>query len=657
MKIGVNLLDLHPGHIGGMEQYVRNLIQYCSIKESVILYLFLSDENFNTFLECPGKIIKILIGLKNREFELHSNIFNLNLDIWFCPLLILEPKYVHIPSIVTIPDIQHEFYPEFFSDDILDWRRKNFQFSVKNADKILTLSNYSKSTIVSKYDVPPEKIDAIYLDADDTFNISLSESIYETIQKYELPDNYILYPANFWEHKNHYTLIQALAIIHKKYGKKVHLVLTGQKKFITNRIKKLIKKERLSNYIHITGYVDQADICKIYLGANLVVFPSLFEGFGIPLIEAMRCKCPIVCSDRTSIPEIVGDAAIYFNPENSDEIAEKIVLVLESSRIRDELIEKGNNQGLKFSWENTSEKTLHAFKEVFANRDMKQKLPLVSIITPSYNQGQFIKDTIESVLSQDYPNIEYIIMDGGSTDNTLSILQSYGDKLVWLSEKDDGQADAVNKGIQMAKGDIVGWLNSDDTYAPHAIKNAVTALLRYPEAAVVYGESSYISESGEFIGRYLSEPFNYMRLAEFCIICQPSAFIRKDILMKNGCLNKNLHLCMDYDLWMRIGKKSDFIYLPILMAQSRMYEQNKTLSRRGEVFQEIISTVHQNYGYVPIGWIYGLIDYKMEGRHTLKYYLWVLYEFIYLHRKDPYFLFINIYSVLRIHITRFFINI
>ncbi len=634
MRIGVNLLDLIPGHIGGMEQYIRNLIQYSSSRDDVEFYLFLNKQNFVTFHQIPHKITKILIEKKNRGIEFLQEVHDHDLDLLFCPLLNLEPKNIFIPSVVTIPDMQHKFYPEFFSKEALELREKSFEFSVKNADKIITLSEYSKKTIVSSYDVQQEKVEVIYLDASTTFQPDTYQKSKRILRKYKLPFQYIFYPANFWKHKNHYVLIQALSILHTKYRIKVHLVLTGQKKRMDPEILRLIRKEKLSRYIHIIGYIDQRDLQKIFICADILVFPSLFEGFGIPLIEAMRCNCPIVCSDRTSIPEIVGEAALFFNPEDPDDIAEKISLVINNSDIRDELIEKGKIQSLKFSWSSTSDKTLDVFSEIIKNNIINSKIPLVSIITPSYNQGRFIKRTIESVLSQSYPNIEYIIIDGGSTDETVSILQSYKNQFTWISEKDEGQADAVNKGILMAKGDIIGWLNSDDIYAPHAILNAVSALIKNPDIDVVYGEASHISDIGDFIDRYPTEIFNYERLAEYCYICQPSAFIRKDALLEVGCLDKNLQFCMDYDLWMRLGKTHTFLYLPYVIAQSRLYSQNKTLSQKQKVHEEAIDTVYRNYGYVPINWIYGFIDSKLNGKHNIWFYLSVICEFFYINKKN-----------------------
>src|SRR5262245_18944056 len=139
--------------------------------------------------------------------------------------------------------------------------------------------------------------------------------------------------------------------------------------------------------------------------------------------------------------------------------------------------------------------------------------PLVTVVTPSFNQGRFIRATIESVLSQDYPDIEYIVMDGGSTDDTAEVVKDFAGRLTWISEKDRGQSHAINKGFRMAKGEIVAWINSDDSLVPGAVAHAVRAFVHHPEAGAVYGEGYLIDRAGRITSRFpATEPFNLWKL-------------------------------------------------------------------------------------------------------------------------------------------------
>jgi glycosyltransferase involved in cell wall biosynthesis len=236
---------------------------------------------------------------------------------------------------------------------------------------------------------------------------------------------------------------------------------------------------------------------------------------------------------------------------------------------------------------------------------MEKTQPLVSIVTPSYNQGRFIRETIESVLSQDYSPIEYWVMDGASTDDTVEILKTYGKRILWVSEKDHGQSHAVNKGWRRSKGEILGWLNSDDIYLPGAVRKAVEFLEGNPSVAAVYGEGYHIREDGSIIERYPTEPFSDQRLKETCFICQPTVFIRRNVLENVGFLDEGLNFCMDYDLWFRIAKEYRWGYLPEYLACTRFYPDAKTLARRAEAHREILKVVYRHQGSVPPSWIYG----------------------------------------------------
>lgn len=241
--------------------------------------------------------------------------------------------------------------------------------------------------------------------------------------------------------------------------------------------------------------------------------------------------------------------------------------------------------------------------------------PLVSIITPSYQQDQFIQETIESVLSQDYPNLEHIVIDGGSTDHTIEILQSYdqlGDRFRWLSEKDRGQANALNKGLAMTKGEIIGWLNSDDTYMPHAVEKAVSALKQNPDWGMVYGLANYTDDKNQVIGPYPVEPFKLERLYETCFICQPAAFMRKKVFDKVGGIDESFHFCMDYELWMRISKQFSIGFIEDTIATSRLHKDSKTMTQYHSIaLPEIIRASIKNYGSAANHWLSMYLNYVL----------------------------------------------
>ncbi len=230
--------------------------------------------------------------------------------------------------------------------------------------------------------------------------------------------------------------------------------------------------------------------------------------------------------------------------------------------------------------------------------------PLVTVVTPSLNHGRFIRETIESVLGQDYPALEYLVIDGGSTDDTMAVVKQYADRLSWVSERDAGQAAAVNKGWRRARGAIVAYLNSDDTYLPHALERAVAAFRAHPEADVVYGEGYHVDVGGRVLHRYPTEPFRRPRLAETCFICQPATFIRRRTAESVGYLDESLQFCMDYDFWIRLAQVATFTHITEYLATSRVHPDTKTVAQRARAHVEILDTVHRHFRHVPPPWIY-----------------------------------------------------
>ena len=229
--------------------------------------------------------------------------------------------------------------------------------------------------------------------------------------------------------------------------------------------------------------------------------------------------------------------------------------------------------------------------------------PLVSIITPSLNMVAYIEETIASVLAQDYPNLEYIVIDAGSTDGTLSILRKYERRLRYSSQSDGGTADAINKGFAHCQGSILAFLNADDTYLPGAISTAASALSANPNVAMVYGEGYWVNGRGEIIGRYPTAPFDRKRLERECFICQPASFFRREAFQTIGGMDPKLHYSFDYDLWIRMARRFEISKIDAVLATSRMHKANKTLGHPRENLEETISLLRRHFGYVPLQWV------------------------------------------------------
>lgn len=240
--------------------------------------------------------------------------------------------------------------------------------------------------------------------------------------------------------------------------------------------------------------------------------------------------------------------------------------------------------------------------------------PLVSVVTPCFNAARFIEETIASVLGQKYPRVEYIVMDGGSTDGTLDVLARYAGRLRYYSQKDGGQADAVNRGFALTEGEIFTFLNADDTYLPDSIARAVEGFDRHPEAAVVYGDAWHVDENGSAISRYPAEPFDGARLARRCIICQPAAWIRRQAFAECGGLDARLHFALDYDLWIRLARRHSLVKIDSVLANSRLHAAAKTVGQTAGAMRETIDVLRQHYGYAPFNWIYGYAHHRLSGQ-------------------------------------------
>jgi glycosyltransferase involved in cell wall biosynthesis len=225
-------------------------------------------------------------------------------------------------------------------------------------------------------------------------------------------------------------------------------------------------------------------------------------------------------------------------------------------------------------------------------------LPLVSIITPSFNQARFLEETIRSVLEQDYPNLEYILVDGGSSDGSPEIIQRYKERLSWwVSEPDLGQTDAINKGFARARGEILAWLNSDDTYLPGAITQAVDFLKSHPDVGMVYGDANLIDEQGNVIGKFPARQTNYKKLRRgFVHIPQQASFFRASLWRQVGPLDPSFYFAMDYDLWVRLARLAPLIHYPRPWANFRLHESGKSVIADNRCWPEMLRVHYRDGG-------------------------------------------------------------
>jgi glycosyltransferase involved in cell wall biosynthesis len=231
-------------------------------------------------------------------------------------------------------------------------------------------------------------------------------------------------------------------------------------------------------------------------------------------------------------------------------------------------------------------------------------------VTPSFNQALFLEQTLRSVLEQDYPNLEYIVIDGGSSDGSLEIIQKYADRLAyWQSQPDQGQTDAINQGFARASGEILAWLNSDDLLLPGAVSAAVRALQAHPEAAMVYGDALLINAEGKTIGKFPAAQTDYRKLRRgYVHIPQQASFFRADLWQQVAPLDVSFYFAMDYDLWVRLAALAPLVYVPELWAAFRLHGAGKSIAADDRCWPEMLRVHYRDGGKVlsPIVFKYWL---------------------------------------------------
>jgi glycosyltransferase involved in cell wall biosynthesis len=374
MRIGINTIGFWPGKIGGAETYLRNLIDHLQNLDNDDQYTVLCDESVmgefnltnprfrlkmsNYRKSSPKKVLRTLGKALLRTDILKAEPRYLDLDLVHHPFALMKSSWASCRSVVTFYDLQHKYFPEFFTHEELARRDENYLRSAQLATRIIAISEYTKKSLVEQFGIPGEKIDVVPIGPGPGYEPRQADARLAAVrEKYALDRPFMLYPAANWPHKNHAALLQALRILKHEHHFEGQLVLTGIAVTSFDALVRQAVELGVQENLKIIGYVPGEDLPILYNLAELMVFPSLFEGFGIPVVEAMASGCPVACSNTTSLPEVIGGAGVMFDPTSPDAIAQAVAEVWFDSEHRDKMCESGLDRAGLFSWEDMARRT------------------------------------------------------------------------------------------------------------------------------------------------------------------------------------------------------------------------------------------------------------------------------------------------------------
>lgn len=395
MRICVDLRWMLPGLAGGIENvaraFVHELIKldgwnsYTLLLPARCQYDFDLRSRPNIRVLCPDSPRALL---DERLWRLRCWLHRaLRLDHWESPavrrlrfLRSLESDIVFsltgyiyadlhgLRHVVQVPDIQHEFFPEFFSAQALEERRRLFSDAIRRAEHICAISEFTRKSLIERMGVDPSRVTAVPLAADPIFVPEFSDEDRRVWDRYGLEaGRYLLLPAHTWWHKNHRAAIAALDILSREHGLRLPLVCTGGAREAQGALEEQIRQLGLQGHVRFLGYCLREEMPALYRGAACLVFPSLFEGFGMPVLEAMASGCPVVCSNVTSLPEIAGDAALMVAPEDHEGLADAVARLVSDGDLRRELVRRGLERAKQFSWRRYTLGVLAVLHKVHCN--------------------------------------------------------------------------------------------------------------------------------------------------------------------------------------------------------------------------------------------------------------------------------------------------
>jgi glycosyltransferase involved in cell wall biosynthesis len=365
MHIGIHTHFLQPGRIGGSETYTRSLIAALGrLDHQNHYHLFTTSQNQSLFHALPPNFHTTFVNRFGKSIRDLPNRATIKYDLIHFPGTTIHPLSLALPTIITVHDLQHLYWPGFFSlrERLRRWRQD--RPSIHKAAHIIAISDYTRRTIIEKFPAAAGKVTTIHSGVSAEFFQTIPQPAQEPFrQKYNLPSTFALYPARPWPHKNHKRLLAAMNILREQHQSDCRLVLCG---FTPDEMPsdwQPLLDSLEGDTVQLVSYIPKQEMPALYQTADLLIYPSLFEGFGLPILEAMAARCPVICANAAALPETAGEAAVLIDPFDSAAIAQAMHALLTNPTQRADLIEKGTRRAGMFSWAKTAEATLDIYQK------------------------------------------------------------------------------------------------------------------------------------------------------------------------------------------------------------------------------------------------------------------------------------------------------
>jgi len=379
--IGLNNVWFRPGKMGGVETYFRNLVRALERADSPHQFVLLANREHSDAVRAasprfsvravfprPGSPALALRGIVQQLTgvdPLRKRFDSLGLSVIHHPYTIVDPSRLRCASVLTFWDMQHEFFPEFFTPMERFVRRRTYRASALEATRIIVAAEFTRRCLCDRYGIASDKIDVVHpgFGAEyRTFDASDDDRLRTFRQRHGLQRPFVYYPAVTWTHKNHVRLLRAVKLLRDRGEFDGDVVFSGAPGSAHRDVGAEIARLGLTTTVRMLGYLPYAELPIVYNAARLMVFPSLFEGFGIPVVEAMACGCPVACSNTTSLPELIADAGATFDPTSVDDLADAIRIAWNDETARARMRTAGLNRVRRFDWNTTAHQTLGVYE-------------------------------------------------------------------------------------------------------------------------------------------------------------------------------------------------------------------------------------------------------------------------------------------------------